>query len=401
MEKKGKKIVAFMTAAAVCIGSFAGMGSFSYADELDDAEKEKQRLEERKAETEKELESIELAKDDVMSNIEKMDKKMEKINTKLDEVSKNLEKANTQLAQLKTDLSDAEKKEENQYETMKKRIRYMYENGSQSYWDIILGAKSMSELLNRVEYISKITRYDNKMLDEYEATRQDVANKKEAMEDKKEQLGVLQEEVELEQDSLETLMDKKQEELAQYQEDMENKSSEMEKYAADIQKKEEEIEKLLLEKAKEDGYDSFGNIDADSDITASSAGFIWPLAVKGTITSRFGKRKAPTAGASTYHKGVDIAAPQGTAIYAAKSGTVTIATYSSSAGNYIMINHGNGLYTAYMHASKLYVKVGDKVSQGQKIAAVGSTGYSTGPHLHFSLIVNGKYVDPLGYLPKK
>ena len=123
------------------------------------------------------------------------------------------------------------------------------------------------------------------------------------------------------------------------------------------------------------------------------------MAVKGRISSRFGKRKAPTAGASTYHKGVDIAAAQGTPIYAAKSGTVTISTYSSSAGNYVMINHGNGLYTAYMHASKLYVKVGDKVSQGQTIAAVGSTGYSTGPHLHFSVIINGNYVDPLKYLP--
>ena len=389
--------MALLTAGIVFTSSFAGVSSFVYADELDDAEKEKQQLEERKEEAQKELESIELAKNDVMSNIEKLDKKMEKVNTKLDEVNVKLEEASTQLEQLQLDLSIAEEKEENQYETMKKRIRYMYENGSDGYWDIIFGAKSMGELLNRVEYISKITKYDNNMLKEYETTRQEVENKKEATANKKEQLRILQEEVEVEQDSLKTLVDKKQEELEQYEEDISSKSSEMQKYAEEIQKKEAEIEKILLEKAKEDGYDPFGAVDAPKD--ASSAGFIWPLAIKGRISSRFGKRKAPTAGASTYHKGVDIAAPQGTAIYAAKSGTVTISTYSSSAGNYIMINHGNGLYTAYMHASKLYVKVGDKVSQGQTIAAVGSTGYSTGPHLHFSVITNGNYVDPLKYLP--
>lgn len=389
--------MALLTAGVVFTSSFAGVVSFVCATELDDAEKEKQRLEERKEEAQKELESIELAKNDVMSNIEKLDKKMEKVNIKLDEVNEKIKNTNTQLEKLSIDLFEAEEKEENQYETMKKRIRYMYENGSDGYWDIIFGAKSMGELLNRVEYVSKITKYDNNMLEEYETTRQEVEDKKEATTVKKEQLRILQEEVEVEQESLETLVNKKQEELKQYEEDWNDKSSEMKKYTEEIQKKEAEIEKILLEKAKEDGYDSFGAIKASGD--ASSAGFIWPLAIKGRISSRFGKRKAPTAGASTYHKGVDIAAPQGTGIYAAKSGTVTISTYSSSAGNYVMINHGSGLYTAYMHASKLYVKVGDKVSQGQTIAAVGSTGYSTGPHLHFSVIINGKYVDPLKYLP--
>lgn len=395
--KKKNRIMALLTAGVVLTSSFAGVASFVYADDLDDAEKEKQRLEERKEESQKELESLELAKNDVMSNIEKLDKKMEKVNTQLDEVNTKLKKANKQLEQLKVDLSEAEEKEENQYETMKKRIRYMYENGSNGYWDIIFGAKSMGELLNRVEYVSKITKYDNNMLKEYEAIRQDVADKKEATANKKEQLRILQEEVEVEQNSLEALVEKKQEELEQYEEDISDKSSEMAKYAEEIQKKEAEIEKILLEKAKEDGYDSFGAVKAPED--ASSAGFIWPLSVKGRISSRFGKRKAPTAGASTYHKGVDIAAPQGTAIYAVKGGTVTVSTYSNSAGNYVMINHGNGLYTAYMHASKLHVKVGDKVTQGQTIAAVGSTGYSTGPHLHFSVITNGSYVDPLKYLP--
>lgn len=104
------------------------------------------------------------------------------------------------------------------------------------------------------------------------------------------------------------------------------------------------------------------------------------------------------AGASDYHKGVDIGAASGTPIYAAAGGTVVISTYHYSAGNYILINHGGGVYTVYMHCSKLLVDVGDKVNQGDKIGLVGSTGYSTGPHLHFGVRINGTYYDPLNYV---
>ena len=124
---------------------------------------------------------------------------------------------------------------------------------------------------------------------------------------------------------------------------------------------------------------------------------VWPCAST-RVTSGFGKRNSPTAGASTYHKGIDIGASTGTAIYAAASGTVTEAGYSSSRGNYVVIYHSNGVSTAYMHCSALYVSSGDKVSQGQTIAAVGSTGISTGPHLHFSVIEDGTYVNPRNYV---
>ena len=128
------------------------------------------------------------------------------------------------------------------------------------------------------------------------------------------------------------------------------------------------------------------------------SGFLWPCPSSKRITSGFGKRAQPTAGASTNHKGIDIGASYGASIIAAAGGRVTTATYSSSAGNYIVISHGNGLSTVYMHCSALYVSAGQTVSAGQSIAAVGSTGYSTGNHLHFGVIKNGSYVNPLGYV---
>lgn len=372
------------------VGTIAGIGRISFADELDDAEKERQQLEERRQEIEAELTDLEREKDDLLTSIEKLDSKMEKTNVKLEQVQKELEDATLELEELEMVYEQAVQTEESQYETMKKRVKYMYENGSEGYLDIVLSSESMGELLNRVEYINKITTYDNQMLTNYENTKKDVEEKKKAAQLKKDQYNTLLEEVELEKESLETMSETKQKKLEEYNLAIENNEESAKAYAEEIAKKEEEINQLLLKAAQESGGGSVG--------IAVTNGYIWPLSVRGTITSHFGKRTAPTAGASTYHKGTDIAAPEGTKIYAVADGTVTVATYSSSAGNYVMINHGNGVYTAYMHASKLHCEVGDTVAQGDTIAEVGSTGVSTGPHLHISFIINGEYVNPEDYL---
>ena len=126
--------------------------------------------------------------------------------------------------------------------------------------------------------------------------------------------------------------------------------------------------------------------------------FKFPLASYTRISDEYGYRTDPFLGIESFHNGIDFAAPKGTAIYAAYDGQVAAAAYNASMGNYVMINHGDGLYTIYMHASALYVKKGDVVVRGETIAAVGTTGRSTGNHLHFSVRLNGSYVSPWGYL---
>lgn len=387
---KLRRILVGVLSFVILVGAVVRIGRIGFADELNDAEKERQQLEARKQEIESELKDLEGEKDDLLTSIEKLDGKMEEVNGKLEQVQGELKKATLELQKLEDAYEQAVQTEDDQYETMKKRVKYMYENGSEGYLDIILSSKSVGEFLNRVEYINKITAYDNQMLNNYEDTKNDVEEKRAAAQLKQQQYNTLLEEVQLEKDSLETMSQTKQRKLEEYNSAIENNEEAAKVYAEEIEKKEEEINQLLLKAAKESGSGSVG--------VAVTDGYIWPLAVKGTITSHFGKRSAPTAGASTYHKGTDIAAPQGTAIYAVADGTVTTATYSSSAGNYVMLNHGNGVYTAYMHASKLHCEVGDKVYQGDTIAEVGSTGISTGAHLHISFIVNGEYVDPEEYL---
>ena len=161
-------------------------------------------------------------------------------------------------------------------------------------------------------------------------------------------------------------------------------------YASQIAASEKELEDLLARQRADDG-------DAGM-IYPTSGEYAWPLPVKGSISSRFGPRTAPTRGASTYHKGLDISVPAGTSVLAAKDGKVVIAQYSATAGNYIGISHGGGVYTYYMHNSRLLVKVGDKVKQGQVISKSGNTGVSTGPHLHFAVFAAGNYVNPEKYI---
>ena len=166
---------------------------------------------------------------------------------------------------------------------------------------------------------------------------------------------------------------------------------------AEIKRKEEEARKKAEEEKKEAAA---ANKAAQTYKTVSlgDISFTWPCPASGRITSGFGGRKSPTKGASSNHQGIDISAPTGTSIVAAAAGEVVIATYSSSAGNYVMISHGGGVYTVYMHASSLLVSQGQSVKKGQTIAKVGSTGYSTGSHLHFGVRVNGSYVNPTKYV---
>ena len=156
---------------------------------------------------------------------------------------------------------------------------------------------------------------------------------------------------------------------------------------AEIRRQEEEARRKAEAEGKKFEPMTIGNIS-----------FTWPCPGHSRITSGFGDRESPTEGASTNHKGVDVGAPTGSKVVAAAGGTVVISQYSSSAGNYIMISHGGGVYSVYMHLSSLGVSKGATVKRGDTIGAVGSTGYSTGPHLHFGIRINGGYVNPLNYV---
>ena len=291
--------------------------------------------------------------------------------------------------------------EADQYEAMKLRIKYMYERGKTNYLDMLLQSKDLVQLMNRAEYVQQIAEYDRKKLYEYEDIRKEVAAREQQLNQEHEELLLLQEQTEAKQQSVETLLAQKNQELKNFESRIHAAQGQISAYEKDIQAQENKVKQLEAEiKRKEEEAKKAAEAAGQKYNTVSLGNikFIWPCPASSRITSGFGARTSPTEGASSNHQGIDIGAASGSSILAAASGTVVIATYSYSAGNYIMINHGGGVYTVYMHCSQLLASEGQDVIQGQTIAKVGSTGYSTGPHLHFGIRANGQYVNPSNYV---
>lgn len=405
-----KKIAVLAAAAALTLGTV--FSSYATSKAIEDAKKKVSSMEEEKKKVESALKELEGKKSDTAAYVKELDRNLSALAGELTKLEGDISRKEEQIEEAKAELETAKVTENRQYEDMKLRIQYMYENGQTGLLESMMQSESIAELLNRAEYASQITSYDRKMLEEYRKTRQEVALKEEALKTEHQELLTLQDSTKAKQSSVKTLMASKEAELASYETKIASAQGEIDQYNADIKaqeehmarveaeirRKEEEARKAEEARRAEEAKKNQSSAGGDSTVKKGNTNFIWPCPASGRISSAFGNRSSPTEGASTNHKGIDIPAPSGSSIVAAADGKVVISTYSYSAGNYIMIDHGGGLTTVYMHCSQLLVKEGETVKQGQTIAKVGSTGYSTGPHLHFGVRSGGSYVNPSGYV---
>ena len=401
---RGKKLVCFLLAGILCFGmdftsqatsaSEAKKEASKAKEKADKAKEESKELEEQKKQAETERKTISAQLDALLNEISVME---EKIFRKEEEITLKEE----ELIQARVDEND-------QYESMKKRIKYMYENGNGQFVEILFEAKDLSDFLNKTEYISSISDYDRDMLTKYQEIVKQVEAQEAALQKEQEEMEVMQDELIAKQGSLQELLTSKENEIDGLKEEINANADRVKKLeaaakaAADAARKKAEAEAAAkeaaaqAEAARKNAAVSGG---ASDEIVVSGNGtFTNPCPGYTRISSQFGYRTAPLRGASTNHKGTDFAAPTGTPIYAAADGTVTSARYSGNAGNMIVINHGNGLQTYYMHCSRIFVRAGTKVSKGQHIGAVGTTGNSTGPHLHFQVMSGGVPVNAMNYL---
>lgn len=405
--KRAALLLAVTLVVAAC---FAGACPFvSQADEVSDLKqsiaKKQKEIEETQSQR-KQLEggltdvkqiisSLETSKSNLASYVSKLDKELTAAQTRITELNDMISEKESEIIQTKAELDEALEREASQYEAMKLRIRNMYERGTDFYLEAIFSAASFGDMLNRADYVEKITESDRRILDNFRTTREYVEVCKAQLEEEQELLKEAKGKVEQEQESLETLISEKQTEINAYEADINNKEALLKEYEAEIAARNAEIKALEdAVKAEQAALEAATNPKRKYD----GGMFAWPAPSYTRISDDYGNRVHPTLGITHFHNGVDMAAPGGSPILAAYNGTVVAAAYSSSMGNYIMIDHGDNLYTIYMHASALYVSKGAEVVKGQKIAAVGTTGRSTGNHLHFSVRLNGNYVSPWGYL---
>ena len=299
-------------------------------------------------------------------------------------------------------------------EDYKTRIRTMEEEGNLSYWEVLFKANSFSDLLDRLNMVEEIAASDNRRLKELNAATKAVELAQAELATEKADLEVSRRELDVTQAEL----DAKRAEADAIIKELIAKGEEIEGLRDQLEMEDQELIEQIAAKEKE--YNNAkhqewlaymatyttvppatttpANSGGTGTSTPSSGGsWLRPCSYV-YMSSPFGFRQSPTTGASTYHQGVDLAAPAGTPIYASRGGVVTTATYSSSAGYYVTINHGDGFSSIYMHMTNYVVGSGTAVSAGQLIGYVGSTGISTGNHLHFGIAYNGAYVNPCSYV---
>ena len=307
---------------------------------------------------------------------------------KISNTEKQISGYETLLVQTEYELEENRKQEEEQYALFCKRARAMEEAGTTSYWAVLFKADSFSDLLSRLSDVQEVMNYDQSILDGLRQLRAQIQVKQEEQERLKTESEAAKVELEehkadLDQQQAEAqaLYDEIQANMSVYEAQLAEINAERSRIEAEITKKSEEMARQLM-------------------LTATKGGYIWPETVSRRITSPQGSRNTGIKGASTNHKGVDIGGVgTTTSVLATKAGVVQTSAYSSSYGNYVVIYHGPGNTTLYAHMSSRSVKEGDNVSQGQVIGVTGSTGISSGPHLHYEITEGGVRVNPLDYLP--
>ncbi len=338
-----------------------------------------------------ELEAIKDQKSDLVEEYARFDKELTALEDEIAALENSIENTKREISRKEVELADAEANTEEYKTQFKNRARVMYENGSASYLEVLLGAESFSDLLDRVEIVGSIMDYDREVLEQYVKSQDVIKNartEKQSLLDEQ-----LQEEESLayREEQLNILLEKQQVMIDQLSKD----EAAANKVYTEAEKKYEEEERKAQEEIRRQLAQS-GNIYYNSNYTGGK--FAWPVPSSGRITSPFGYRNHPISHVNKLHRGIDIGASYGAAVVAAEEGVVIVAGYNSSYGRYVVINHGNGYTTLYAHNSALLVSVGQTVSRGQQIAKAGSTGNSTGPHCHFEVSYNGALQNPLNYL---
>lgn len=355
-----------------------------FAQSQEELEAELEASEAKQVETQVKIDTTKDTIADIESELFKADNEIGRLTGVISELDKELEVLQQEITKTEGELEAAQKKEKEQEEALKARIRTMYMYGNEGYLEVMFSAKDLTDLLSRIDIVKSVMKADRDYADELEATRKEIEAKKQKIEaDKKatETNKARQQLVLAEEQTLRT----------QRQELIDTNQQMIDEYFAILDAEQEASEQLKTEIA--------GLLESIPGTVNPSTGWTWPIPGVYTITSWFGNRPYPGAGGSTDHGGIDIGADYETPIVAVGNGKVIMAQYYGGYGNCIILDMGNGYQTLYGHMSGYAVSAGDIVTQGQTIGYVGSTGNSTGPHLHIEVQSNGRKYDPLDFLP--
>lgn len=442
--KKRKKLVSIMAGimAAIMLLSLiislipttaSAASSSELKQQLNELKEKQNETKQKKQEVKDQYEANQDEIQDIVDRKAVIDEEILLLYEQIDNINEQLSVYSLLIADKQDELDEAQERMDALTAKNKERIRTMEEEGTVSYWAVLFKANSFADLLDRLSMIEEIAAADQQRIREMDEAAQELEAAQEALKDEKAELDETMQEL----DDAKAELQAKQEEAQELLKELIAHSKELSELYDGFELEEEQLLKDIaatekeLTEAKRQEYiqymstyvtvppstqETTGGSTTNSTGTAngngsgsdtgssntggttSSSSWIVPCSYV-MVSSRFGNRDQPTAGASTYHQGIDLSAPEGTPIYASRTGVITAKTSSKSAGYYITINHGDGFSSVYMHMSRFAnVSVGQAVSAGQVIGYVGSTGISTGNHLHFGIMYNGSYVNPAGYV---
>ena len=401
-NRKAHSLLALLLAGALTVGMVPMSARAASSSEI---QKEIDALEEQNAAIQRELDAIQSQYDENYSNMASTVEQKAAIDQEMTLLSNKIATTNEQIAAYSQMIADTQDQLEKAQEELRdlseqhrERIRVMEEKGNLTYWEVIFEANSFMDLLDRLNMVEEINEADRKRIEEMRiasdlvtATQLTLESEKQTLEESRVQLAADEE-----------ALEEKRAESDELLRELEKQSEEYERLMAESEILQDELMLEIAAKEKELAaakYDEYlAKLALQGENPPSDA--TWTTPVSGyTLTSPFGMRVHPILGTSRMHNGIDMACAQGTPIYATRAGTVTVASYQAGgAGNYVSINHLDGFASIYMHMTNYVVSAGQSVSQGQLIGYVGSTGLSTGPHLHFGISYAGTYVNPLAYI---
>ena len=358
--------------------------------DIDALKKDAASLDSKKKELESQLDALADDKAEVLQRRKLLDQQVANTSAQIQNLESQISEYSALITQSEEELAETERQEAEQYELFRKRVRAMEEQGTVDYWSVLFRANSFGDLLSRLDAVNEIMEYDQRVIAQLKALQAEIEEKKASLEESKSQTESAKGELVAKKKELDA---QRQQAIALIQE-IQSNENQYESALSALDAEEERIQANIVKLSRELAAQQAAQ---GKPTQSSSGGYIWPVDSR-YITSTVGGRTSPGGVGSTNHKGTDIGRVGYTSpIYASKAGTVIVSQYSSSYGNYVVVSHGSGNTTLYAHMSSRKVEVGQYVNQGAVLGITGSTGNSTGPHLHFEITENGVRINPLSH----
>ena len=395
MNKKLRFIAAVVVSCSL-------MSSTVLADDLSDAKSKSEEIETQIESNKAKVSELEENRDNILSEISELDNNMDKLYSEVNNLEAQISQSTNKIEELEERSSELKKELEVSKKIMDKRLRVLYKNNGTSYIEILLSAEGFSDFFEKIDIINTLISFDNEEINKFKANQEELDKNIKASSEEKKTLENAKAIVDANLEELNAKKDKKTKLMAK----AENELGTAEKLLAQNEAESKEILASITAMEKAASRPSRGGSISQSNTKPSNSGSSSSqvstngmYSITGTryaITSPFGYRTSPVGRGQEFHKGIDIGAPNGAPVYSLKAGTVTYAGWMEGYGKVVVVSHGD-ISTLYAHNSSLSVSPGQTVAGGQQLSNVGSTGWSTGPHIHFEVIKNGTNIDPAPY----